>query len=325
MLDSNALVEGAPAGNGIRDALRFVKRHKIAILAPAVLFAGTAWVIASVMPPRFAAISALTLNVSKVQVVDREVVSRLPLESSTLKSEIDVIRSRSLNDEVAVKLGLATDPVAVREASAWLKPWPYAARRVWNALHRHFPEFIGEDLAFGDTEFVPSRAQLTDWLIDNLNVSNDGRSLTIVVSFTSESPELAARISNAVAQAYLDDQVLVKNRATMKATDWLGGAVAKIRQQLEASEAAVDDFRRKFGLLQVKGETIPATRLAEMNAQLANARAERTRAELKLQGARDSGPETIPDVCSPKFRRFASYSRSLNSFSHPYSLSGAAG
>jgi capsular exopolysaccharide synthesis family protein len=167
---------------------------------------------------------------------------------------------------------------------------------VWNALHRHFPGFIGEDLAFGNTEFVPSRAQLTDWLIGNLNVSNDGRSLTIVVSFTSESPELAARISNAVAQTYLDDQVLVKNRATMMATEWLGGAVAKIRQQLEASEAAVDDFRRKSGLLQVRGETIPATRLAEMNAQLANARAERARAELKLQAARDSGPETLPDV-----------------------------
>ena len=165
MLDSNALVEGAPAGNGIRDALRFVKRHKIAILAPAVLISGTAWMIASVMPPRFTAISALTLNVGKVQVVDREVVSRLPLESSTLKSEIDVIRSRSLNEEVAVKLGLATDPAVAREACAWLKPWPFAARRVWDALHRHFPALIGEDLALGDTEFVPSRAQLTDWLI----------------------------------------------------------------------------------------------------------------------------------------------------------------
>jgi capsular exopolysaccharide synthesis family protein len=148
----------------------------------------------------------------------------------------------------------------------------------------------------GDTEFVPSRAQLTDWLIGNLNVSNDGRSLTIVVTFTSESPELAARISNAVAQTYLDDQVLAKNRTTMMASDWLGGEVAKIRQQLEASEAAVDDFRRKSGLLQVKGETIPAARLADMNAQLVNARAERLRAELRSQTARDSGPETLPDV-----------------------------
>jgi capsular exopolysaccharide synthesis family protein len=297
MIDPRAFVEGVPARNGLREVLRLVKRHRITISAPGILFAGIAWTMASVTPPRFTATSALTLNVGKVQVVDREVVSRLPLESSTLRSEIDVIRSRSLNEEVVVKLGLESDPAVALEAHAWLSPWPYATRGMRDKLRRHFPEIIGEDPAnTSDTVLIPSRAQLTDWLIGNLNVTNDGRSLTIVVSFTSESAERAARIANAVAQTYLDDQVLAKNRTTMAASDWLGGAVGKIRQQLEASEAAVDDFRRESGLLQVKGDTIPGQRLADLNSQLSNARAERTRAELRLQTARQSGPETLPDV-----------------------------
>src|SRR5215468_4422785 len=124
MIDAKAFVEGVPDRNGIRDIIHVLKRRKIIIFAPAVLGIGIAWTIASTTVPRFTATSALTLNVSKVQIVDREVVSRLPLESSTLRSEIDVIRSRSLNEEVVVTLGLATDPVATREASAWLKPWP---------------------------------------------------------------------------------------------------------------------------------------------------------------------------------------------------------
>jgi uncharacterized protein involved in exopolysaccharide biosynthesis len=41
---------------------------------------------------------------------------------------------------------------------------------------------------------------------------------------------------------------------------------------LETSEAAVDDFRRQSGLLEVKGGTIPAERLADLNAQLSSAR-----------------------------------------------------
>jgi capsular exopolysaccharide synthesis family protein len=297
MIDSRAFVEGVPDRNGIRDIIRVLKRRKIIIFAPAVLGVGIAWTIASTTVPRFTSTSALTLNVGKVQIVDREVVSRLPLESSTLRSEIDVIRSRSLNDEVVVKLGLATDPAVVREAHAWLSPWPYAARGMRNALRSHFTELLGEDPANTSGAVLPlSRAQLTDWLIGNLGVSNDGRSLTIVVSFTSENPERAAQIANTVAQTYLDDQVLAKNRATMMASDWLGGEVIKIRQQLEASEAAVDEFRRKSGLLEVKGATIPAERLGDMNAQLGNARAERTRAELRLQTAREGGPETLPDV-----------------------------
>src|SRR5215467_4170514 len=244
MIDSRAFVERVPDRNGTRDIIRVLKRRKIIIFAPAVLGAGIAWTVASTTVPRFTATSALTLNVSKVQVVEREVVSRLPLESSTIKSELDVIHSRSLNDEVVVKLGLASDPAIAREAHAWLSPWPYAARGLRNALRRYFPELLGEDPTNTSGVVLPlSRAQLTNWLVGNLGVSNDSRSLTIVVSFTSENPERAAQIANAVAQTYLDDQVLAKNRTTMMASDWLGGAVGKIRQQLEASEAAVDDFR----------------------------------------------------------------------------------
>jgi uncharacterized protein involved in exopolysaccharide biosynthesis len=72
--------------------------------------------------------------------------------------------------------------------------------------------------------------------------------------------------------------------------------VDKIRQDLEKSEAAVDDFRRKSGLLQVRGATIPAERLGDLNAQLSSAHLERMRAEVKLQSARQSDPETLPDV-----------------------------
>jgi uncharacterized protein involved in exopolysaccharide biosynthesis len=223
MIDSQAPTQGGPTGNGIRELVRVLNRRKIIILAPTVLMTGIAWGIASVTVPRFAATAALTLDVGKVQVVDREVVARLPLESSTLRSEIDVIRSRSLNEEVIVKLGLASDPAVARDAHAWLSPWPYAARGLRDALGRLFPGIVGEDPASTSAP-VPmiTQSQLTDWLVGNLNVSNDGRSLTIVVSFISESPERAAQIANAIAQTYLDDQILAKNRATMRASDWLG-------------------------------------------------------------------------------------------------------
>jgi succinoglycan biosynthesis transport protein ExoP len=295
MMDSQAPTQGGLTG--VREVLRVAKRRKILILAPALLTASIAWAIASTTVPHFAATAAITLNVGKVKIVDYEVVSRLPLETSTLRSEIDVIRSRSLNDEVVVKLGLMSNPAVLREAHAWLSPWPYFARGMREALRRYWPRIFGEVPANPD-EAVPmlAQSQVTDWLIGNLNATNDNRSLTIVVSFTSESPERAAEIANMVAQTYLDDQALVKTRSTMVASDWLGHRVEKIRQDLEKSEAAVDDYRRKAGLLQVKGGTIPAERLGDLNAQLSSARSERMRAEVKLQTARQSGPESLPDV-----------------------------
>src|SRR5205814_9105368 len=142
MIDARATTPGG--FTGIREALRFIKRHKIVIVAPVVLFAGIAWTFASTSVPRFSATSTLTLNVSKVRIVDNEVVSRLPLEASTIRSELDVMRSRSLNEEVAVKLGLLSDPTVQREAGAWLFPVQFAAHRIRDAFARFFPGFAGK-------------------------------------------------------------------------------------------------------------------------------------------------------------------------------------
>ena len=165
MIGSRSISQEGPTGNGVREILRVLNRRKIIILAPTVLFAGIAWTIASTTVPRFAATAALTLNVGKVQIVDREVVSRLPLESSTLRSELDVIRSRSLNEEVVVKLGLISDPAVAREAYAWLSPWPYFARGMRDALVRFLPGIVGQDPANKPCRCLRNRSSRTGWSV----------------------------------------------------------------------------------------------------------------------------------------------------------------
>ena len=299
MIEARAAAPGGPTGIG--ELLRLAYRRKFIILVPAVLLAGVAWVLAVAAVPRFTATSAVTLDVSKVQIVDREVVTQLPLESSTLRSEMDVIRSRSLNEEVVVLLGLGSDPGVAREVLAWETPEPLLIKASRKVLGHFFPSVIGKGPMIAPK---PTKSQIVDWLVDNLGVSNDGRSLTILISFTSENPARAALIANTVAKTYLDDQVLAKSRATMKASTWLGERVTEIRQELEKSEAAVEDFRRKSGLLQVKGSTIPAERLGDLNSQLSQARAERTRIEVNLQIARESGAEKLPDtLATPRLQQ----------------------
>ena len=127
-----------------------------------------------------------------------------------------------------------------------------------------------------------------NWLVANLKAVNDGRSLTIVVSFTSASPQRAAWIANAVAQNYLDDQVRTKARATVAARDWLADQLQTMRRDLENSETKADDFRRRAGLIEVKGATISAQRLSDLDTQLGNAHLERVHAEARLQTAREA-------------------------------------
>src|SRR6516165_2050642 len=110
------LTHGAPTGRGVRDAVRFVNRHKIIILSPMVLIAGAAWLIASATQPRFVAKAVLALDARKVQVVEHEIVSRLPQENAALRTELDVIGSRSAAEEVVDRLALTSDAEVLQVA-----------------------------------------------------------------------------------------------------------------------------------------------------------------------------------------------------------------
>ncbi|MGC2521247.1 MAG: polysaccharide biosynthesis tyrosine autokinase [Stellaceae bacterium] len=292
MIESPGSTQGGSTHNGVREFVRFLKRRKILILTPALLIAVVAVVIALITPPRYAAEAGLALDVRKVEIVDHQVVSSLPQESPALRTELDVIRSRSLAEQVVDRLGLAANPGVLREAGT--------PPSLWRDIARVF-ERAPRDATAGSTGAsglapILTRSQVVNWLVANLKAVNDGRSLTIVVSFTSASPQRAAWIANAVAQNYLDDQVRTKARATVAARDWLADQLQTMRRDLENSETKVDDFRRRAGLIEVKGATISAQRLSDLDTQLGNAHLERVHAEARLQTARESDPQTLPDI-----------------------------
>src|SRR5262249_48588547 len=100
MMKSQASSQGASTGNSLRQFVRLLYRRKALILVPTALSAGIAWLIYLATPPRFESTAVIALDVRKIQVVDHEVVSRLPQESAALRTELDVMRSRSLNEKV---------------------------------------------------------------------------------------------------------------------------------------------------------------------------------------------------------------------------------
>jgi hypothetical protein len=117
--------------------------YKIILITPTVLMAGVAWTIASATPPRFAPSAVLALEVRKVQIVEHEVVSRLPQESPALRTELDVMSSRSLEEQVVDRLGLTADPDVLREAGAAHSLWQDAASIITPALGRFFLSIAG--------------------------------------------------------------------------------------------------------------------------------------------------------------------------------------
>ena len=129
------------------------------------------------------------------------------------------------------------------------------------------------------------------------------KSRVIVIDFLSEDPELAARVANAIADAYLQRQQAAKQEQARDAGEWLAGEIDGMRKKVADAEAKVEAFRAKSNLLVgPNNTTLSAQQLGDVNAQLAGARAQKADAEAKAKLIREmlrsGGPDRVPPTSS---------------------------
>lgn len=96
----------------------------------------------------------------------------------------------------------------------------------------------------------------------------------ISVSFEAESATLAAKVANALGNAYIDDQMASRLEMTQKATGWMEQRITVLKGKLEQSEQTLQFYKESNGLIDVKGvSTLTAQELDELTSQLVISRA----------------------------------------------------
>jgi capsular exopolysaccharide synthesis family protein len=103
-----------------------------------------------------------------------------------------------------------------------------------------------------------------------------GQGYVIGISVTSVDPARAARLANAVADAFVVEKLDARFEAAKRASAWLSDRLVELRQQLRASEEAVAQFRSDHGFVEKSGAnvTLNQQQLSELNASVLTARAE---------------------------------------------------
>src|SRR6516225_7850937 len=122
----------------------------------------------------------------------------------------------------------------------------------------------------------PSDTAITDGinrLRGALAVSRSGYPQIRNISITWDDPVRAGELANAVADAYVVDQLDARLEAAKRASGWLSDRITELRQQLRESEDAVAKFRHEHGLAR-SGPTVALNeqQIAELNAKLIVAR-----------------------------------------------------
>lgn len=90
-------------------------------------------------------------------------------------------------------------------------------------------------------------------MVNNLSVSGVRNTQLIDISYQSPSAEMAARVANGVAQAYIDYSVEQKRKATEEAQRWNQQQMDRVQQQMVVQKAAIDDYLKKENMLTFRG------------------------------------------------------------------------
>lgn len=216
--------------------------------------AGLALAYIFLAPPEFTATARIIIDARGQKVLNIEdVLPALGSELATIESQVEILRSRRISERVLL----------ARKASAVPAPAAGGAREAAT------PDAVDEK-AVGD-------------FMRMLRVERKGLSYIIDVSFAHGEPIEAARIANAVADAYLADQLETKFSAIRAASQWLKERVADVSGQVRAAEERVQHYRAQHGLVAIGEIELSQRQVADHALQVAIARSKAAEAKARLQ------------------------------------------
>jgi polysaccharide biosynthesis transport protein len=282
-----------------RDIFRKIMIRKWVLISTVLLITAVTGILLFSIAPRYTAQTTLIVEPREEILSDlKSVLSNLSTDAETIRSEISIITSRDLAEKVVDQLKLDLEP----EFNEALKPKSALAETfsiknvLGNPLFRRVFG-LGEEEPVSE-EKLKAREQVAviDKFLERLETFPLPGSRVISIQFTSENPELAAEITNLVANIYILDQLEAKYEATRKATLWLNNKIEGLRTKVEESDNAVEAYRKQAGLLEGTGGPLVSQQISALNAQMIVAKTSRAEAEARLsqvqQLIRSSGGAT---------------------------------
>jgi polysaccharide biosynthesis transport protein len=136
-----------------------------------------------------------------------------------------------------------------------------------------------------------------------LSVYSARESRFIGIKFLSSDPQLAASISNAIAEAYVNQLAGQKVDETKDVQNALSPKIEQLKGEVAAAEVAVEQFRGKtdsFNTGAQQKQTLNEQQLGELTNELSRAQAARSDSESRARSAQDllraGSGEALPDV-----------------------------
>ncbi|MCE0493310.1 GumC family protein [Vibrio salinus] len=270
-----------------------IKRKWLAIIIFAILVTGITVLIALSMPSKYTATATLLIEAQEKKAVSiDDVVGIDANQKDYFQTQFEILRSNQIAQAVIDKLGI--------DDFKEFNPSIDSEKSILQSLKEN--KFISSffksesDQKAGSDE--ATRQIVLKLFKNNLSIDPIIKTQLVNISFTSEDPQLAAKVANAIGVAYIESNLDARLSVTKYASSWITSRLGELRQQLSDSEKALSDFLVKEKLINPTDSGIEALanqQLTSLTTRLAQVRDGRIRIE-SAYDALTSG--NVTDVAS---------------------------
>ena len=233
--------------------------------------------------PQFTSSASMVIDTRKVQLFQQQsVLGDIAIDSATVETQVEILKSENISLAVIRDLRLIDDPEFTGNGAGLLGT------------------IIGSAAGLFSSARAPSEFELTRKALGvfaaNRKVKRLGLTYVMEIGFTSSDPAKASRIANAIADAYIVDQLEAKYQATRRASVWLQDRIKELRTQASAAQKAVVDFKTANNIIATGRGLMNEQQLAEVNSQLITAHAATAEAKARMDRINDILKQEVPDA-----------------------------
>ena len=269
----------------LADIARLLGKRKLIIGFCTALCGLSSLGLLSLLTPQFQASATVFIdprdkNVSEMKQVTSDLIANTP----AIESETEIIHSSSVAGRVIDDLRLSEDTeltkpdgIAVK-IKAMLKPW---IAKPEPAHAQSLSELI-EATAVSK----PGADSTVEAFLGRVSAERVRETFLIQIGFKSRDPVKAARIANAIADAYVHTQVETKMHAAEQATVWIDRQINDLRDKVFTAEKSVADFKSANQLFDSESFQLDEREVARQMEQLTLARNNTAATRAKFEQAK---------------------------------------
>jgi capsular exopolysaccharide synthesis family protein len=210
----------------LRGLAGVLRRQIRLIVLTVIVVVGIAGIGAFALTPIFSASTLILVDPSSKNLLDPESgFSSAGADSARIDSEVEILRSDSILLRVISSEQLVTDP-------------EFGPSLGWRARLLSFLRLSDQQLPTGEDALNDTLANLRG----AVQVQRRGGTYLISVQVRSTNRNTSARLANAIANAYIADQLNYKVGSVLSSRDILQARIIQARDSIVRSEGSFDDF-----------------------------------------------------------------------------------